>query len=413
MIRMSTNRRRALLLGWRGGVGTAVANLLAHHPTGRRIAAELDALFLIDRENGTPPPPIRGARLLPHHDVDGPAALAALVADHRIDHVIEVADVDTLAFSDACARRHVDYLSTSLQRQDGTAHDQLTMIAASRLEPGLRGRAAGGSQLIGSGMNPGVVNALVHAGLAELARRVGAPPDVAALEVYAIHVTEEDTTALDGGAVADGVFPSSWSPDHCLSEMLEPDAMVMQRGHLLGLGHRPHDRLYQVRCGAAEIAAMIVPHEEIVTLGRRFEAVEAAFFYAIPHAAQRALRADPDRPAAAWPTRKLYPPFESRLVGRDRVGTLIASRRHGELWIGFDTPVEDGLRHGTNATQLQVAAGVLAGWSQLGARRGVHVVEDLDWRAYLAVVEEILGPARVHHAPGAQNRAITARCITT
>jgi hypothetical protein len=31
---------------------------------------------------------------------------------------------------------------------------------------------------------------------------------------------------------------------------------------------------------------------------------------------------------------------------------------------------------GTNATQLQVAAGVVAGWSQLGSRKGIHFVED-------------------------------------
>jgi len=73
--------------------------------------------------------------------------------------------------------------------------------------------------------------------------------------------------------------------------------------------------------------------------------------------------------------------------------------------------VAAGLRHGTNGTQLQVAAGVLAGWSQLGARQGLHVVEDLDWRAYLDVAEEILGPAQVHHAPEAPPRRLRDRVV--
>ena len=60
--------------------------------------------------------------------------------------------------------------------------------------------------------------------------------------------------------------------------------------------------------------------------------------------------------------------------------------------MGFNTDVTAGLALGTNATQLQVAAGVLAGLSQLGRHRGVHFVEDLDWRDFLDVVAEVLGP---------------------
>jgi hypothetical protein len=39
-----------------------------------------------------------------------------------------------------------------------------------------------------------------------------------------------------------------------------------------------------------------------------------------------------------------------------------------------------------------VAAGVLAGWSQLGTRQGIHFVEDLAWRAFSDVAIEVLGP---------------------
>jgi hypothetical protein len=59
--------------------------------------------------------------------------------------------------------------------------------------------------------------------------------------------------------------------------------------------------------------------------------------------------------------------------------------------MGFDTDVATGLRFGTNATLLQVAAGVIAGWSQLGRTRGVHFVEDLDPREFVRDVSELLG----------------------
>ena len=68
-------------------------------------------------------------------------------------------------------------------------------------------------------------------------------------------------------------------------------------------------------------------------------------------------------------------------------------------------------RFGTNATLLQAATGVLAGWTLVGTRRGMHVIEDLDWRRYVAIAEEILGPRSVHHIPDAPVRELSARAI--
>jgi homospermidine synthase len=83
------------------------------------------------------------------------------------------------------------------------------------------------------------------------------------------------------------------------------------------------------------------------------------------------------------------------------VGVLLCSRTFGELWCGFETDVAEGLRLGTNATLLQVAAGVVAGWAQLHDAEGVRVVEQLDTRAYLRDVAALLGAFRVVHDPHA------------
>jgi homospermidine synthase len=110
-----------------------------------------------------------------------------------------------------------------------------------------------------------------------------------------------------------------------------------------------------------------------------------------------------------WQTRQLCPPWTRNLAGRDRVGVLLCSRRFGELWVGLDTGMESGLRMGTNATQLQVAAGVLAGWSQLGIQKGVHFVEDLDCRQFVATACEVLGPPVIVHDADAAPRALADR----
>jgi hypothetical protein len=68
-----------------------------------------------------------------------------------------------------------------------------------------------------------------------------------------------------------------------------------------------------------------------------------------------------------------------------------------------------GLEYGTNATQLQVAAGVLAGWSQLGSRAGIHFVEDLKWRDFLRTAQQVLGPPLVVHDELAAPRTLRER----
>ncbi|ABE64724.1 hypothetical protein Nham_4066 (plasmid) [Nitrobacter hamburgensis X14] len=137
-------------------------------------------------------------------------------------------------------------------------------------------------------------------------------------------------------------------------------------------------------------------------LSRLLSRVEIAFIYQIPLAARRALDAHPERRSTdEWRLHRLFPPFSSTLAGHDRVGVLLCSHRFGELWLGFDTDVSAGLALGTNATQLQVATGVLAGWTQLGIREGIHFVEKLDWQGFLRVVREVLGPTVIVHDPTA------------
>lgn len=77
--------------------------------------------------------------------------------------------------------------------------------------------------------------------------------------------------------------------------------------------------------------------------------------------------------------------------------------------MGFDTDVATGLRFDTNATLLQVAAGVIAGWSQLGRTGGVHFVEDLDPREFVRDVSDLLGLPIVVHDPTARPVSLAER----
>ncbi len=380
--------QRALIVGCRGGVGRAVLSLLEHSRPGRRLRSRLEALVLADTRGGSES--VSGAVALPPVTIRSAGDLAQIVREHRITQVIALGSLDTIECIEVCDALGADFLSASAEEWPGGASIPTDQVIGRLLPP--NAPAASRSHLVGSGANPGLVNALAPTALRTFARRVGVAPRADALDLYAVLVTEEDTTREIGAPSPADVFAMTWSPSHCLEELLEPRAFAVSGGRVVGLGHRPVESAYRARCGARGINGMAVPHEELLTLSRLFPSVEMAFVYRLPHAARRALRKHPGRVRPEqWRTHRLYPPWARALRGEDRLGVLLCSRRFGEFWAGFRTDVADGVALGTNATQLQTAAGVLAGWWQLGRRRGVHFVEDLDVEEYVRSAADILG----------------------
>jgi len=406
---MIVRGQRALVLGCHGGVGRAVLALLADSAPGRRLRESMEALMLVDREQSDIGVPVRDAVLLPPAQVNSSQDLERLIREHGITQVVDVSSIDTVDCTRACDELGADFLCTSVEEWPGRGSVP-TDDAIARLLPPRRPALERRSHLVGSGANPGIVNALAFTALEEFAARVGAAPTVDALDLYAVLITEEDTTVENDESHSTGVFPMTWSPIHCLEALFEPVAFAARGGKVVDLGHPPTKGWYYARCGDRSIEGMAVPHEEIATLARHLSSIEIGFIYRIPPAARRALAAHPDRTSpGAWQTRRLYPPWTRNLAGRDRVGVLLCSRRFGELWMGFDTDMTSGLSIGTNATQLQVAAGVLAGWSQLGSQKGIHFVEDLDCRHFVATASEVLGPPVIVHDALAAPRALADR----
>jgi len=407
---VTTKPTRALLLGFNGGVGRAVLSLLERSEPGARLLSGMEALFLADRAPNPGDLPTRG-QVLPPISVEAPEALEKLIRDHDLTQIVDLSSIDTIDATKLCDDLGVNFLCTSIEEWPG-GETVPTDKAIARLKPPHRPELTNRRHLVGSGANPGIVNALVFAAIEGFARRVGVEPTVEALDLHSILITEEDTTREPGARYDDDVFPMTWSPAHCLEEIFEPRAFAARQGAVVDLHHRPTERFYRARCGDRLIEGMAIPHEETKTLAWRLPGVEIAFIYRIPEAARRALAAHPDWDASSpWRTHRLVPPTSPVLEGKDRVGVLLCSRRFGELWMGFDTDVERGKPYGTNATQLQVATGVLAGWEQLAGAPGIHFVEDLDVRRFLQVASEILGPPIAFHDREARPLSLEERQV--
>jgi saccharopine dehydrogenase-like NADP-dependent oxidoreductase len=275
---MKHSPRRALIIGCHGGVGYAVLALLQHSAAGQRLREQLDAILLVDRELPDRPVPLEQGVLLPPTTIGSADDLARLVREHHITEVIDLSSIDTLDCTRACDELGADFLCTSVEEwpwRGSIPTDEAIM----RLIPPQRPELSRRSHLVGSGANPGIVNALAFAAIEEFARRAGVAPTPEALQLHAILITEDDTTAARDAPQGDDVFAMTWSPAHCLEELFEPRAFVARHGIVAGLGHAPTERRYRARCGDRFIDGMAVPHEETVTLARLLPDVEIAFIY--------------------------------------------------------------------------------------------------------------------------------------
>ncbi len=285
------------------------------------------------------------------------------------------------------------------------------MIASLQLLPDRRPKATRAAHLLGSGMNPGVVNVLIRPAIEALSRRAAQPTEVIEADLVSILFTEIDSTEEVGGTDRE-VMATTWNPRHFVEELLEPHAMYSANGRPSRLAHRPDQRRYRARCGADIIEGFVVPHDEVTTMGAKYPGCEVAYVYRPNPAADAALSAHPTRGIADWALRRLYPPHAGEMCGGNRIGVLLTTRSFGELWFGYDTPIDVALPFGTNATLLQVAAGVLAGWRALSSLpAGVFTTEDLDPGPYLRVVDAFLGSPGVYDDPQADSMPLIRRAV--
>lgn len=445
-----TPNERAIVLGAGGGVAWATLALLATHAVTLPLRERLRELVLVERDpnaaaaltggafmpegardDTTPIAALRArgihVRVVAGRSIDGRADLEALLDEFPSATVVDLAGLGSYDAITICDARGCRYLNACFDHWPGAEGpadpaDRRVMIAARSLHPSRRPLDLRHGHVVGAGMNPGLVNALANRAIPELARLVACPLDttardhdsrsalVRALALHALYVTEEDTSTWSSPSTDE--FACSWHPRHCLEELLEDETMITQHGEVVGLGHRPVDANYEVRVADEIVAGYVVPHDEVVSLGYAWPGLEMAYVYRPAPGSRAALAAHPDRAAAQWPIRRLYPPYDAVQSGRDTVGVLLCSRTFGELWLGFDNDVTHAAACGSNPTQLQVAAGVLAAWLALpDTPPGTWVVEDLDTSRVLTAAEAILGPTRMVWDREAPPRSLGSRRV--
>lgn len=399
---MEHNLLKVMILGASGGIGSALINILAHHDLSDSIIPHGTKLFLVDRSADIRVSDELRAKysitLIPAFNITSFTDLETLLQEYQINALVEVADVETIEFVQVCAALGVLYVNSGYgvwPEVYAKEHPRcLMLVRALEIRNAIVNRYASvkssAGVVMGSGMNPGIVNALVERGIERLANINLI--DKAALidDLRYVIFTEEDTTIIPPTEFKEAEFPITWNPQHAFAEFTERSTGYVDQGRVQWVNSRPLDCRLEVLCNDKIITGMLVPHEESVTIGEKYPHIASGFIYNIPSISAQRL---PQVRGLQLITPVLLVPRSFQLEGADTVGVLLQTSRYGAYWLGFKNEHHEAVKYDTNATLMQVAAGVLAGARiLLSPISCISTVEDLDHKSYLDTVCQILGP---------------------
>ena len=392
---------KVMLLGSSGGIGRAFMNILAQNDISNSIIPHGTKLVLVDRcKDIVVSDQLKkkyAVSFISDVNISSHSDLEKLLIQHQINVLIEVADIETIEFVRVCTSLGVLYLNSGYGVwPDVYAREHprcLMLVRALEIRNAIINRGAKSSTgvILGSGMNPGIVNALVERGIQRLANLNFIDKNELAADLKYIIFTEEDTTAIPTESkFNDSDFPITWNPQHAFAEFTEQSTGYVSQGRVQWINSRPLDCKFDVVCNDKVINGILVPHEEAVTIGEKYPNVTSGFIYSIPDITARHL---PKVRNLKLINPVLLVPKNFELDGYDTVGVLLQTTRYGAYWLGYRNYHHEATHYDTNATLMQVAAGVLAGTGILLKQFSrISVVEDLDHQIYLDTVCHILGP---------------------
>jgi homospermidine synthase len=377
-----------------------------------------------------------------------PFSLAPLLSTHarRGDLIIDLAwSVDFFDIIQWAHENEVLYVNASLESWDpeAEAHRKPTLEKSlynryAKLLPLIAKWREGATAVIDHGANPGLVSHFAKAGLLDIGEavlqenRVSAPrrrrlerliaeedfPQLArALDVKVIHCSERDTQRADRAKAPDE-FVSTWCPEGMWDESISPceigwgthEKWMPPLGAIPHTGPRNQIVLPQMGLNTwvrswvpdQEIVGMVVTHGEAFGLshaltvwedGRPAYRPTVHYAYTPCNDSLVSLHELRARNYELHPRQRIL--ADEITVGEDAVGALLMGHRFHSWWTGSMLSIAEARKKspGTNATAVQVAAGVLAAvvWAVRHPKKGICLPEDLPHRDVLDVARPYLG----------------------
>jgi homospermidine synthase len=225
--------------------------------------------------------------------------------------------------------------------------------------------------IVCSGMNPGVVQWMAITLMKEN------PKDLP----IACYIVEHDTSFFeDNHLIKPNTLYTSWSVECFLDEAILSYPMFVKHHLPLYLYEDVYSLEYKVRLGDKEFYGCLMPHEEVITLGKLFD-MEVGFIYRINEHTTALIRNNLDHVDDLWDWNQIIiDPAYGEVEGEDLVGVLFVYSDHEKYMYNVMKTSETFAQYKTNATYFQVACGIYAGLASLlldTIPLGVYYVDEL------------------------------------
>ena len=291
--------------------------------------------------------------------------------------VIDISWADTIEMIQCCEQLGVSYVNTALENTMIDENEDLYagfgLIERFRQLEKHKDNFKNSRTIIGSGMNPGVVQWMAI----ELLRT-----DTSEHEPIGCYIVEHDNSFYkDLHLARKNVIYTTWSPECFLDEAILSYPMFMKNRIPLFFYENVYDLQFKVTLGNKQFYGCLMPHEEVYTFGKRFD-MEGGFLYKVNDHTTNLIRSNMDDLDKLWNFEmKVLDPKDAALDGEDMVGVLLVYPNKERYMYNVLKNEDIFSKYRTNATYFQVACGVYASLSVL-------LLDDLPNGAYY--VDELL-----------------------
>ncbi|MER2089994.1 MAG: S-adenosylmethionine decarboxylase related protein [Sporosarcina sp.] len=296
--------------------------------------------------------------------------------DTKTALVVDVSWADTVEMLQCCDQLGVNYVNTALENTEVDDNEELYegfgLLERLRHLEKHKDKTLNSSAIIGSGMNPGVVQWMAI----ELLK--GDSADELPLGCY---IVEHDTSFYkDKNVAKENVVYTTWSPECFLDEAILSYPMFMKNHIPLFLYEKVYDVEFKVTLGDKQFYGCLMPHEEVYTLGKLYD-MEGGFLYKINDHTTELIRSNIDDLEKIWDFEmKVLDPLDAPLEGEDLAGVLLVYQDKERYMYNVLSNDSIFAQYKTNATYFQVACGIYASLSVLlldQIPKGAYYVDEL------------------------------------
>ncbi|MCC5909199.1 MAG: S-adenosylmethionine decarboxylase related protein [Clostridiaceae bacterium] len=288
--------------------------------------------------------------------------------------VVDISWADTVEMLACCNKLGISYINTALENiavDEDEDIERFTLLERYLRTEEHKNKFSNMKAIIGSGMNPGVVQWMALELMKHTPNKMP----------RACYIVEHDSSFyVDKSQVKEDTVYITWAPECFLDEAILNFPLFVQKHTPLLMYNEVYESEFKVTLGGKQFYGCLMPHEEVITLGKLFD-MELGFIYRVNEHTTELIRRNLENLDVLWNhPMKLLDPTDSALEGEDLVGILLVYDDKERYMYNVLTNEEVFKEYHTSATYFQVACGLYAGISTMlldDIAPGVYYLDEL------------------------------------